>query len=106
MIALNVPLLLLLYLSCCSLLAGVPVVYTGDPLRDLGTTAFLDKFVNKKPKVCLNCTRIGRQLHGRVWSYLWALSCGLDSVNQTRAVLASGSLRKWTFISERSAMPC
>lgn len=36
---------------CCSLLAGVPVVYTGDPLRDLGLTAFLDKFVNKKPKV-------------------------------------------------------
>jgi hypothetical protein len=27
------------------------VVYSGDPLRDLGLTAFLDKFVNKKPKV-------------------------------------------------------
>jgi hypothetical protein len=38
-------------LFTCSLLAGVPVVYSGDPLRDLGTTAFLDKFVNKKPKV-------------------------------------------------------
>jgi hypothetical protein len=39
-----------------SLLAGVPVVYTGDPLRDLGLTAFLDKFVNKKPKV--GCNRL------------------------------------------------
>jgi hypothetical protein len=42
-----------------SLLAGVPVVYTGDPLRYLGLTAFLDKFVNKKPKVggsrCVCC---------------------------------------------------
>lgn len=26
--------------------------YAGDPLRDLALTAFLDKFVNKKPKVC------------------------------------------------------
>jgi hypothetical protein len=39
-----------------SLLAGVPVAYTGDPLRDLGLTAFLDKFVNKKPKV--GCNRL------------------------------------------------
>jgi ribosome biogenesis protein MAK21 len=34
-----------------SLLAGSPVEYGGDPLRDLNLPAFLDKFVNKKPKV-------------------------------------------------------
>jgi hypothetical protein len=33
-----------------SLLAGSPVLFDGDPLRDLSLTAFLDKFVNKKPK--------------------------------------------------------
>ena len=33
-----------------SLLAGAPVVYAGDPLRDLSLTAFLDKFVQRKPK--------------------------------------------------------
>jgi len=33
-----------------TLLAGAPVVYTGDPLRDLSLTAFLDKFVQRKPK--------------------------------------------------------
>ncbi|KAK9820060.1 hypothetical protein WJX72_005600 [[Myrmecia] bisecta] len=33
-----------------SLLAGSPIVYNGDPLRELTLTAFLDKFVQKKPK--------------------------------------------------------
>ncbi|GLI62277.1 hypothetical protein VaNZ11_004885, partial [Volvox africanus] len=33
-----------------SLLAGAPVIFDGDPLRDLSLVAFLDKFVNKKPK--------------------------------------------------------
>ncbi|GFR50755.1 hypothetical protein Agub_g13022, partial [Astrephomene gubernaculifera] len=33
-----------------SLLCGAPVVFDGDPLRDLSLAAFLDKFVNKKPK--------------------------------------------------------
>ncbi|EFJ51407.1 hypothetical protein VOLCADRAFT_87659 [Volvox carteri f. nagariensis] len=33
-----------------SLLSGAPVVFDGDPLRDLSLVAFLDKFVNKKPK--------------------------------------------------------
>ncbi len=33
-----------------ALLAGVPVVYNSDPLRDLALTAFLDSFVQKKPK--------------------------------------------------------
>lgn len=35
-----------------SLLAGVPTDYMGDPMRDLSTSAFLDKFMQKKPKVC------------------------------------------------------
>ena len=34
-----------------SLLAGTFVSYDGDPLRDLTLTAFLDKFVQRKPKV-------------------------------------------------------
>ena len=34
-----------------TLLAGVPIDYTGDPLRDLSVTAFLDKLVQRKPKV-------------------------------------------------------
>lgn len=34
-----------------SLLAAAPVVYDGDPLRDLSLTAFLDSFVQRKPKV-------------------------------------------------------
>ena len=33
-----------------ALLAGAPVVYNGDPLRDLATSAFLDAFVQRKPK--------------------------------------------------------
>ncbi|GIM15448.1 hypothetical protein Vretimale_18225, partial [Volvox reticuliferus] len=39
-----------------ALLAGAPVVFDGDPLRDLSLVAFLDKFVNKKPKP-INRTR-------------------------------------------------
>jgi hypothetical protein len=38
-----------------ALLAGAPVVYNGDPLRDLSLTAFLDGFVQKKPKVGGSC---------------------------------------------------
>ncbi len=34
-----------------ALLAGSPVLFDGDPLRDLSLGAFLEKFVNKKPKV-------------------------------------------------------
>ena len=34
------------------LLAGAPVVYNGDPLRDLSLGNFLDAFVQRKPKVC------------------------------------------------------
>ena len=34
------------------LLAGAPVVYNGDPLRDLSLVNFLDTFVQRKPKVC------------------------------------------------------
>ena len=37
-----------------SLLAGAFVSYDGDPLRDLTLTAFLDKFVQRKPKVCIH----------------------------------------------------
>ena len=38
-----------------ALLAGAPVVYDGDPLRDLSLTAFLDAFVQRKPKVRVSC---------------------------------------------------
>lgn len=34
-----------------TLLGGQPVVYDGDPLRDLALPAFLDKFVRRKQKV-------------------------------------------------------
>ena len=34
-----------------NLLAGSYISYDGDPLRDLTLTAFLDKFVQRKPKV-------------------------------------------------------
>lgn len=37
-----------------SLLAGTFVSYDGDPLRDLTLTAFLDKFVQRKPKVMIH----------------------------------------------------
>lgn len=32
------------------LLEGTPVLYDGDPLNDFSLAAFLDKFINKKPK--------------------------------------------------------
>jgi hypothetical protein len=31
---------------------GASVVYDGDPLHDLALSAFLDKFVRRKAKVC------------------------------------------------------
>jgi hypothetical protein len=34
-----------------TLLSGQCIVYAGDPLRDLALTSFLDKFIEKKPKV-------------------------------------------------------
>ena len=36
-----------------ALLAGKGVAYKGNPLRDLALTAFLDKFIQKTPKVRL-----------------------------------------------------
>lgn len=33
-----------------TLLSGVNIVYNGDPLNDLSLIAFLDKFMEKKPK--------------------------------------------------------
>ena len=36
-----------------ALLAGVPIDYAGDPVRDMSTSSFLDKFIQKKPKVRL-----------------------------------------------------
>lgn len=33
-----------------TLLSGVNIVYNGDPLNDLSLAAFLDKFMEKKPK--------------------------------------------------------
>ena len=34
-----------------TLLSGANIVYNGNPLNDLSLTAFLDKFMEKKPKV-------------------------------------------------------
>ncbi len=36
-----------------TLMSGTTIVYDGDPLKDAGLTAFLDKFLLKKPKVGL-----------------------------------------------------
>lgn len=33
-----------------TLLSGTNIVYNGNPLHDLSLTAFLDKFMEKKPK--------------------------------------------------------
>jgi ribosome biogenesis protein MAK21 len=33
-----------------TLLSGAPIVYNGNPLSDLSLSAFLDKFMEKKPK--------------------------------------------------------
>ena len=33
-----------------TLLSGANIVYNGNPLNDLSLTAFLDKFIEKKPK--------------------------------------------------------
>ena len=33
-----------------TLLSGATIVYNGNPLNDLSLTAFLDKFMEKKPK--------------------------------------------------------
>jgi ribosome biogenesis protein MAK21 len=33
-----------------TLLAGVPLVYSGDPIHMLSLSAFLDKFLSRKPK--------------------------------------------------------
>lgn len=33
-----------------TLLSGANIVYNGNPLHDLSLTAFLDKFMEKKPK--------------------------------------------------------
>lgn len=33
-----------------TLLSGVNIVYNGNPLNDLSLTAFLDKFMEKKPR--------------------------------------------------------
>ncbi|KAF5470970.1 hypothetical protein F2P56_011451 [Juglans regia] len=35
-----------------TLLSGANIVYNGNPLNDLSLTAFLDKFMEKKPKPC------------------------------------------------------
>ena len=51
------------------LLAGAPVVYNGDPLRDLSLVNFLDAFVQRKPKVCARpaptCCSSPLRIHSR-----------------------------------------
>ena len=37
-----------------ALLSGNPVRYSGNPLRDLALAAFLDKFIQRTPKVGLD----------------------------------------------------
>ena len=46
-----------------TLLAGTHISYDGDPLRDLTLTAFLDKFVQRKPKVCYQLPSPVQSLH-------------------------------------------
>uniref|UniRef100_A0A383VK77 CCAAT-binding factor domain-containing protein n=1 Tax=Tetradesmus obliquus TaxID=3088 RepID=A0A383VK77_TETOB len=46
-----------------SLLAGSPVEYGGDPLRDLNLPAFLDKFVAKKPKAVARGSSLMQPTH-------------------------------------------
>ena len=58
-----------------TLLAGTYVTYDGDPLRDLTLTAFLDKFVQRKPKVCIVCIRL--QLQTSSWQLCAAHSQGM-----------------------------
>lgn len=41
-----------------TLLAGMPIEYLGDPMRDLSISAFLDKFMLKKPKARSSCKRL------------------------------------------------
>eukprot|EP00879_Flechtneria_rotunda_P011910 GHRR01012439.1.p1 GENE.GHRR01012439.1~~GHRR01012439.1.p1 ORF type:complete len:563 (+),score=292.70 GHRR01012439.1:1015-2703(+) len=48
------------------LLAGSPVTYSGDPLRDLGMAAFLDKYVSKKPKATLKGTSVMQPSHNLI----------------------------------------
>ena len=52
-----------------TLLAGATIVYEGNPLRDLALAAFLDKFVQKKPKVGSSET----QSRGCCWLSTWSL---------------------------------
>lgn len=47
-----------------SLLAGSHVVYDGDPLRDITLPAFLDKFIQRKPKVGAHTLGWGGQAGG------------------------------------------
>ena len=46
-----------------ALLAGLPIDYAGDPIRDMSTSAFLDKFIQKKPKVCTHTINPSASLH-------------------------------------------
>ena len=77
-----------------SLLAGTFVSYDGDPLRDLTLTAFLDKFVQRKPKVprcifsqalcsCLRVCAAGAKLHAlcllRLLAFWGAETCAADA---------------------------
>ena len=43
-----------------TLVTGIPIDYSGDPLQDLSTTSFLDQFIMKKPKVPLQPMNIPR----------------------------------------------
>lgn len=44
-----------------TLLSGAIIVYDGEPIRDLSLSAFLDKFIEKKPK---SSWRTGGTWHG------------------------------------------
>lgn len=55
-----------------TLLAGTYVTYDGDPLRDLTLTAFLDKFVQRKPKVWYRDEGLGSH------DYIEAMHCFAD----------------------------
>lgn len=67
-----------------TLLSGANIVYNGNPLNDLTLTAFLDKFMEKKPKT--NTWHGGSQIEPakKVWlntSIIFIISSHFTSVH-------------------------
>lgn len=75
-----------------ALMAGAPIIYDGDPLQDLTLSAFLDKFVARRPKVL-------------ALFFFWPAPCHAGGVPGSRVVSVSAHFARFLVCNSVFSVP-